>query len=188
VTVTDVTRQAYEDGLNGPFVNSFELEVDPPDNMQPHPGGRNGTPPAAAGKNTAPRLSLPLIKEVRRGEWSDEFDEYAALRIKHNGDEGFDFTVNMDNTFLLTEMARGRESDKALAAFWFKYGLALCALGVLQDQRHRRNGAAHDGHAGDHDPEHARDDLAEIGRYTDGVARVFIPVIRSLYRGPLPAD
>jgi hypothetical protein len=66
----------------------------------------------------------------------------------------------------------------------FKYGLALCALGMLQEAKRisqakdNADGAQNDGSSAD------GDDLKAVSSYCNGIARVIVPVIRALYRGP----
>jgi hypothetical protein len=50
--------------------------------------------------------------------------------VINNGDEGFDFFVNMDNKFLLTEK-KNTNLDFKLLDNRFKYGLVLIGLAFL---------------------------------------------------------
>jgi hypothetical protein len=109
--------------------------------------------------------------------------------VKHDANGGYDFFVNVDNAFLLTEMIRAKDGDRPLVKFWFKYGLALCAMGMLQEQKRRSEAKeatdsdAHPSEDGDGDAK-AGEDLPKIGDYCSGVGRVIIPIIRTLYRPP----
>ena len=140
-----------------------------------------------------PSLALPEIHEVHKEDWdkrTPSFTPYTALEIKHSGNGGYDFFVNVDNTFLLTEIVRAKDEDRPLVKFWFKFGLALCAMGMLHEAKRREevanrqaekpesengNGDAKDGFVAD---------LEQIGMYCSGVAGVIVPIIRRLYRGP----
>lgn len=187
LTVSDVEREKYRGAPNGPFTSRFEMVVEAEEPSAPHPSGKpNPKAPSPNGKMTTPKLDLPKITEVYRENWKTDYTEHTALRIRHGeAEDSYDFVVNMDNTFLLTEMKRSAATDKSLVAFWFKFGLALCALGVLQDQRHRAKELVTAGTApSDGEARDPGDDLEAIGAFTDGLARVIVPVIRLLYKGP----
>jgi hypothetical protein len=186
VTVTDVEREKWRGTEQGPFVTALELVVEPEDNSPPKPPGKPSTKqPQQNGKVTAPRLALPKILEIRRDKWNGKYNEYTALRINHaEADDTYDFIVNMDNTCLLTELKRSPSSERALIGFWFKYGLALCALGVLQQQKQQVNSENAQRREGIADDNTDGEDLEALGRITDGLARVIVPVIRSLSKGP----
>ncbi|MBV8265379.1 MAG: hypothetical protein JO252_03435, partial [Planctomycetaceae bacterium] len=117
------------------------------------------------------------------------FDEFSAIQVCNDGNGGYDFYINMDNTYLLTELLRTKDAEKPLVRFWFKYGLMLCAIGMLRDERRRsEDGPA----ASDDDGEEGEGNgpkLDSINRYCTGLSRIIIPVIRRLYRGPaVPAE
>ena len=167
----------------GPFVNTFTLIVG--EETESRPGGRSRsssrTPQSVPqnGKNYSQRLALPPIRDVH---WPEQ--PYTALRIKHDDKGVYEFFLNLDNTFLLTELTRSRDDDRSLIVYWFKYGLALCALGVLQSERQRmetrkdlNDGASEQDQSNEVDPE-------RVGQTCDGLARVIVPIIRALYRGP----
>jgi hypothetical protein len=188
VTVEDIQTQMRD----RPFVSGFTLLVQP--EAEPRPGGKHGrrSNGSGDGKPTAPNLAVPLVHEVRREGWQamkPPFTEYTAIHLSHDDKGGYDFFVNIDNTFLLTELHRAKDEDRPLAKFWFKYGIALCALGMLQEQK--RKASSHI--APDDEDEDAQkpsngENLDVIGVHCSGVARVIIPIIRALYRGPQTGD
>ena len=100
-----------------------------------------------------------------------------AIRIKRAGEEteGFDFYVNMDNTFLITEVRRNKATERPILEFWFKFGLALLAVSMLKmpDIEHRN-----------------QDDVSveTIENLVAGLARVIIPVVWRLHEGPRAAQ
>ncbi len=168
----------------GPFLNTFTLIAE--EEADPKPGGKprstNGTPKVEPknGKNNSQRLALPPIRDVHRPE-----TPYMALEVKHDDKGAYEFFLNLDNTFLLTELTRSKEDDRSLILYWFKYGLALCALGILQDEK-RRVETQKDSNANESDPDEPKEvDLTRVGQTCDGLARVIVPIIRALYRGPL---
>jgi hypothetical protein len=187
VTVSDIEREKYRNTPPGPFATLIDLVVDPEDNSVPTPSGKPTKPstnrPNINGKVMAPRLALPNIAEIRRDDWQDKYSEHTALRIRHGENESYDFVVNMDNTCLLTELKRSPAADKSMVAYWFKYGLALCAMGVLLEQKQNPQDAESNAESDDNNRLNG-EDLDILGRLTDGLARVIVPVIRSLSKGP----
>jgi hypothetical protein len=178
VCVTDVETDAHGHA----FESSFTIVADPPlgPGVESSPGtAHRPTRPQQNGRTTSPRLAVP---EVREEKLHDK--PYSALRISHNDDGGYDFYLNVDNKFLSTELTRAKEDDRPLVKFWFKYGLALCALGMIQESKRQAEAqekAADNGGLGD------GEDLQRISGFCNGIARVIVPVIRALYRGPQPA-
>jgi hypothetical protein len=169
------------------FESAFTIVADPPLGPaigEPQPGtARRTTKPRQKGRSTSPRLAIPEVVDEHVPE-----KPYSSLRISHNDNGGYDFFLNVDNAFLLTELTRAKEEDRSLVKFWFKYGLALCALGMIQEgkrQSEPQEKAEENevGNAGANGGE----DLLRISSFCNGVARVIVPVIRALYRGPQPA-
>ncbi len=133
---------------------------------------------------------------IRYGD-GNEFDEFTALEIRPAEDEGkYDILVNMDNIHLANELRREkRTSEHPLITYYFKYGLTLVALGMLQEhRRHEKtdenNGTGTNGRHPRHrveqerDVEDVKDHLAEINGACMGIASVIIPVIQRLSLGP----
>jgi len=120
LTVTDFEREKYRDTPKGPFTSRFELAVETEDNSPPNSSGKpSPKAPNPNGKAKAPRLDLPTITEVHRDEWKPDYTEHTALRIRHGEtDDNYVFVVNMDNTFLLTEMKRSAATDNP----WWRSG------------------------------------------------------------------
>ena len=78
--------------------------------------------------------------------------------------------------------------------YYFKYGLTLVALGMLQEHRRGQSRAPHNGKAGgkhaeaDQEEEggDGTDHLAKINAACVGIAAVIVPVIQRLSQGPVP--
>jgi hypothetical protein len=184
VTVSDIQR----DSVNSPFVCTFALQAQPEATNVPAPGGPSGPRgPKPSGSHTGVALTFPEHQEISRDEWdSYEFDKYTALRIMHAPNGGYDFLVNVDNTFLLTEISRSKQDDKPLAKYWFVYGLILAALAMLKHSQRLEADAGHatgGGYAGgplDDDT----GDLEGVAKSCDGLAQAIVPIIRALSRAP----
>jgi hypothetical protein len=183
VVVTDPER----DG-NGkpPFENSFRLEVTKAEDRTTKPGKPRKPKAPDGGKNESPRLSMPEIVQVRKEDWQQYgMTEYDALKVKSDGQDGHDFYLNMDNPYLLTELARvNGEADKDLVRYWFKWGLAIAALGQMRHLE-RANGSNNGSNNGDADAAsmNGHDPLDLVNMASSGLASVIIPVIRTLNRG-----
>jgi hypothetical protein len=65
-----------------------------------------------------------------------------------------------------------------LAKHWFKYGIVFCALGIIKDLQRLDEEKESD----DQDPEQT--DLKKVGQVCAGLARVIVPIIRALHKGP----
>ena len=113
------------------------------------------------------------------------FTPYDALRVKQDGEDGYDFWLNRDNTYLLREIKNAKESDKDLVVHWFKWGLALSALGMLQHPK-RLAAAQQRKRRGDNPAVHSNgEDVVEaVNRSINGLASMIVPIIRNLYQGP----
>ena len=142
VVVSDVENEMR----GGPFATKFQMVVDKALNRTPGPSGskRNKRKPNG-NSGSDPLLAVPNIREVSKYQWNSmdpPFSGLDSLRVRPDGEGGYDFFLNVDNSFLLTELSRSGTSDKELTRYWFKYGLVLCGLGMLQQYRtaHSSNG------------------------------------------------
>jgi hypothetical protein len=195
-SVTDCTRSE-------PFVCRFRVRVAEAASDEPRPP----SPPRPRGGS---RLAMPeVIMVTRDGREIDgkatvrygagnNFNDFSALEIRPEEEEGkYDVFVNMDNIHLVNELHREkRNSEHPLITYYFKYGLTLVALGMLQEHRrrqaaqeggqegngrHRREDAEEEGEGAE---ENGADHLAEINAACMGIATVIIPVIQRLSKGP----
>lgn len=172
VTVTDEERESRGEE---PFVTTLSIDVGKPIVTTSEPGRPNDHKRPQKGKKTAPSLALPNITTVRKGaweEWDPPFTEDDGLRVMRDGAGGYDYIVNLDNRYLLTQLTQKNPGDRELLIHWFKYGLAISAMGIIQ---HSPNGKVS-----------GEDILSRVNDSTNGIASVIIPIIRSLHRGPVP--
>jgi hypothetical protein len=195
VRVTDSTQME-------PFVCRFRIRVADPASDEPR---QPGPPRPRGGSCLAMPDVIPVTRDGREIDgkpsvgWDNEnkFNDFTALEIRPGDEEGkYDILVNMDNIHLVNELHREkRTSEHPLITYYFKYGLTLVALGMLQE--HRRcekvqtdNGHSHEGdgrqNGGQEEgaQENGKDHLAEINAACMGIAAVIIPVIQRLSTGP----
>lgn len=176
VTVEDIEVQARGRPFVSKFVVIAEKEADPPTGGGRSNGSRRN--PQNSTKK-APGLAPPEVHEVERE------DPNISLEVKHDEAGNPEFFVNLRNTYLVNELVRAKTEDHALVKFWFKYGLALCALGMMQEQKRLAEGKEEPTEDDAEEGEEAQDDLKRINSACNGLARVIIPIVRVLYRGPL---
>ncbi|HEY61066.1 MAG TPA: hypothetical protein G4N95_00290 [Anaerolineae bacterium] len=79
------------------------------------------------------KLDLPNIREVRQNEWEHfTFDRESALKVINSGEEGYDFFINMDNVYLLTEKKSNTKISPKLLDARYKYGIVLLGISLLK--------------------------------------------------------
>lgn len=181
-TVSDIERQAR----SAPLVSEFTIVADPEEDRRPRPGGgtRNANGSKDRGNHqTAAALAIPEPK------WKTFDDPNISLQIRHDDQGVPEYFANQNNQYLIAELLRAKDDDKPLVKFWFKYGLLLCALGMLKTQQERAEAAAQrDDEKDETNGDGAgTDNLKLVSAHCDGIARVIIPIIRTLYRGPQAA-
>lgn len=176
IRVDDIQTQAR----NAPFVARLTLvaerEVDP--RRSGTNGIRNRSRPG--NRTPAPTLAIPDLK------WKAYDDRRVSLKVSHDDQGQLEYFANSNNVYLTDALVRAKEEDHPLIKYWFGYGLLLCALGMQKEGQERSdtrtgNGNDSDGEEGNGN---AMDDLGRISLNCDGIARVIIPLIRTLYRGP----
>jgi len=184
VVVEDINTESRCAPFNSTFTLLADKEAEPPPGGGATPSGRRSN---NGSKKTAPVLALPNVVDVTKKDWEKHrFTPYIAVRLKHDDQGGYDFFLNVENAYLLTELHRTKDADQPLVKFWFKWGLVLSAIGMMQEDKQRELGkpdAPVD--VSDEDAQEAAgQSLQDIARRCDGLARVIIPIIRSLYKGP----
>lgn len=185
VTVADVEREIR--GM--PFVSTFVLRATPSVDDSNPPGPPSGSRGKQSnGKKTGVALALPRVVEVHKAEWenySPPFEAQEAVRVRHDGLGGFDYFVNADNAFLLTELTRASDETKPQVRFWFQYGLVLGAVGMIKHQRSLTAQAVTAGSIQGHDVGDDEEDLDQVNEACNGLARVIVPLIGALSRSGL---
>lgn len=122
-----------------PFINEFIIKVIQPAEESEGSEGERTEPPSDQHGQTRLKieaLSLPNINECRKTQGDNykfKGNEEGALIVKDSGENGYDFYVNMDNTFLKTDMKGTSNIDPRLLESQFKYGMVLIGLSCLND-------------------------------------------------------
>ena len=188
VTVSDVEDLKR----GGPFKTAFDVHVGKSLERvrKTHEQEETKKHKAPGDKEKFSMLAAPNIVEVSKDKWEDmepPFSSLDALRVRQDGDGGYDFYLNIDNSFLLTEMSRNGVTEKELIKYWFKYGLVLCGLGMIQNDRaesslNGRSGGDDGAEEVNRSGDTAGIDL--VNAAMPGLARVIIPLVRSLSKSP----
>ncbi len=128
-----------------PFSNEFHVLVGEPEEKKPSkPGQRK--PNSDGDDDTDMRqqpsyLDLPNMVELRKADgerWSSHFaDDADALSVRDAGEGGFDFYLNMDNVYLLTEAKGNTKMDPKLLEARYKYGMVLIGVSLLEYFEHK---------------------------------------------------
>jgi hypothetical protein len=115
-------------------------------------------------------LSLPQVIEVHRDEWSKfGFDDNSALNVKDTGEAGYDFYINIDNIYLLSEIKAKTSVNAKLLQEQYKYAFVLIGLALLKndsDDKESENGE--------------RDVLKEVSETTKRLSAIILPMISYL--------
>jgi hypothetical protein len=136
--VLDYKSTTTDESQFRPFESDFKVRVLTEVNDQKKlPGERKEPPSAIEGdERKAPSgLSMPNIWEVNKNEWFlHQFNEFSALDVKDGSVEGYDFYVNMDNIYLLSELKRKSDTAVRLVQDRFKYAMFLIGFALLKDK------------------------------------------------------
>jgi len=158
--VDDVTRV-------NPFRTQFYVIVDPPVSKgKGKPGERIKPPGEDKGERKKPsHFDVPNIIEVYRDEWEKyKFDEEAALMIKDTGENGYDFYINMENVYLLTEIKGRTKIDPNILKAQYKYGMVLIGISLVKALEEKEGESVYD----------------KIAEVTKAIAPVLLPMIATL--------
>lgn len=111
------------------YVQCIENEGSRQAIKNPDPTSRPPTKPQQPGLNAQP----PRINEIYKEKWGEDgidFDDGSGMCVVQ-ADQGYDFFVNMDNKFLLTELKEANVADSTLLKARFKFGLYFLALSFI---------------------------------------------------------
>ena len=161
VEVNDISRV-------NPFLIEFYVIVDPPiEKKKGKPGERIKPPGQEEGKNREKPLAfdIPNIIEVRENEWDRYgFDKESALKVMDSGEDGYDFYINMDNIYLLTEIKGRFETDPKILEEQYKDGMVLIGMTLLKELEEK-------------DEESIYEKISEV---TKAISPVLLPMIATL--------
>jgi hypothetical protein len=191
------------------FSNEFALSVKPEVKPGSSHGERRKPPSSEAGKEREmpAGIAMPNITTVAESEWREHdppFDKYTALRVRitdstdngessgKDGHDIYDFLINMDNTYLKSELKDAKADIQLVQKRW-QYALVLVGLAMLHDDKQRNRTVAQSAKERtwqDQDRESEDHPSERIGQrieyLTTAIAPVLLPMIESL--GALDVD
>jgi hypothetical protein len=182
--VSDVSRVE-------PFASKFCIQVEGEEQQQPRPsskGGRKNPPRRKKGvdRRRESYLDLPNVVPVKREDWNNErykefgFNEFSALKIKYAGDgSGYDFFINLDNSFLKAEMKGDTKTDPAVLEARYRYGMVLLGISIIDFEENRQKDKKKP--AESKGTQLTVED--KISLFTEAVAPSLLPMIASLGSG-----
>jgi len=160
VKVNDIARV-------DPFITHFYVIVDAPTlKKKGAPGERIKPPGNEDGKRKRPsRFDIPNIIEVHKDSWEKYgFDRESALMIKDTGEDGYDFYINMDNIYLLTEIKGRVGIDPEVLEAQYKYGMILIGMSLLRVLEEKEEESVYE----------------KISEITRAISPVLLPMIATL--------
>jgi hypothetical protein len=186
--VITYTCRVSDNTLLEDFTNTFRVTVLPAANKSGgNSHGHNPPDKNGPGNRDIPTgISLPNVTWVPEAEWPEhQFDKFSALRVAISSDplkdqDIFDFYVNRDNTYLLTEQKRFPEGAAVLKE---KFGIALSILGLalLHENANKKRDQKDEITDDKSSSREREEDIEEtILNFTRAVAPVILPMIAGL--------
>lgn len=172
-----------DETLIEPFYNTFTRHVLSEVSSQPGRAGQRRPPvgPGNGDRSLPEGLNIPEVIEVREEEWERHgFDKYSALKVVDTGEGSYDFFVNMDNVYLLSEIKEARESDPRMLEARFKHALVLVGLALLKEQENRERMVADRDRSVEDVEDRSETMETRIFEVTRAVAPILLPMINIL--------
>jgi len=173
--VSDVNR-------SDPITENFYVKVIEPLQRGNGKGGKRKPPSSIEEGNQAKKhdnFALPNIIEVSKDgrtghSWEQQnFNDQSALSVKGNDEDGYDFFVNIDNIYLLSELKPVKGSNVHAIQAKYKFGLVLVGLALLNDNNQERES--------NDNGEKEEDSVFEtISKTARAISPIIIPMIDSL--------
>jgi len=150
-----------------PFLIEFYVIVDPPVQKKSGKPGKRIQPPGEEGeKRKKPSaFDIPNIIPVKKDEWDKYgFDEESALKVMDSGENGYDFYINMDNIYLLTEIKGRFKTDPKILEAQYKYGMVLIGMSLLKELKEKEEESIYE----------------KVYEITKAISPVLLPMIATL--------
>jgi hypothetical protein len=177
--------QVFDISRVEPFTNRFYVKIIE-EQIKKGSSGKRKKP--ASDKNGNDRqkeshLNIPNIVDIRKEDWNKDdykdfkFNELSALKVKNAGEKGgYDFFINMDNSYLKTEIKGDIKTPPAILEARFRYGMVLLGISILDFKENKKKKKSDD-------DELVNDDLSvyeQISLFTEAISPTLLPMISSL--------
>ncbi len=170
-----------------PFTNKFCILIEQESKTNGGGGKRKSPPDEKKGKDRQKEsyLDIPNVIEIRKEDWDKDdykefnFDQYSALKVRSAGeDNGYDFFINMDNSYLKTEMKGDTQTDPAILEARYCYGMVLLGISILDFEENHHKNRKEDKNSNSNDNGVSVYD--QISQLTEAVSPTLLPMIASL--------
>jgi hypothetical protein len=127
--------------------------------------------------NKPNKFSLPNIIEVSKDNrtghsWIDQgFNQETAIIVKGSDKDGYDFFINVDNLYLLSEIKSAKTSEVELINAKYKFGMVLIGLSILNNEEEEEKSDQND---------EIESIFSKIEKLTKALSPMLIPMIDSL--------
>jgi len=124
------------------------------------------------------KFDIPNVQDVTKEQWDDpfyNFEKTSALKVVSNGEEGYDFYLNIDNIHLNTELKNIKDHDEIeFLKAKYRYGMVLIGISIIN--------ALNDLSSEEDDQgEEVRNDISkQVYDITKMLSPILIPMINSL--------
>ena len=161
-----------------PIIETFFVLIDESITKSTSKNG-NRKPPSSdkpgKGSTSTDSFALPNIidvtKDGRSGHYWEEqsFNDNSALRVKGSEEDGYDYFVNIDNIYLLTELKAAKNTEVQVIEAKYKFGLVLIGIALLQEDNNNKN-----------ESDEGEDIFERIYKTAKAISPVLVPMIDSL--------
>ena len=113
---------------------------------------------------------MPEITELYKDSWGNRFEfQEGALSITDNGEGIYDFYVNMDNKYLLSELKMKYKLEPEILKSQYKFGMVLIGLSLINSLEKE-----------DTNESENFDSENEVYKVTKAIAPMLLPMISAL--------
>ncbi|MEK7117022.1 MAG: hypothetical protein AAB837_02560 [Patescibacteria group bacterium] len=168
-----------------PFAGQFCIQITKEQVTNGSKNGHRKNPPGDKKGNDRQResyLDVPNVVDIKREDWNKEdykefnFNEYSALKVRNAGEgNGYDFFINIDNSFLRTEMKGDSKTDPVILEARYRYGMVLLGISILDfennQQKNNKNKV---------EPNNGISIYDQISFLTEAISPTLLPMIASL--------
>jgi len=159
-----------------PLISEFYVLVERKQESASGHHGQRKPPASDESGNAVDRkgfLELPNIIEIRQGDWNKHnFDRESALVVKDSGEEGYDFFINMDNVYLLTEKKTAQGISPTLLDARYRFGMVLLGIALLRTRDTEKPDVGEDNGS--------MTIFQKIEHFTKAVSPILLPMIAGL--------